>query len=131
MRLKSRGFVFYKLIQCIEITQHINMIKILLLTLGFHLCFSLPIILEAYYFTNVESITTEAEEYYLNTEYYDVDSEYYPISSEDYVIKSEDDTIDSEDYPINADYSITKPGKLLCSGLECLDGTEVILFFNI
>ena len=124
MRLKSGSFGFYKWIQCIEITQHINMIKILLLTLGFHLCFSLPIILEAYYFTNVESITTEAEGYDSNSEDYDVDSEYYAMSLED-------DTINSEDYPINADFSITKPGKLLCSGLECLDGAEVILFLNI
>ena len=100
------------------------MIKIFLLSLGFHLRFSLPIILEAEYFTNVESITTEAEGYDSNSEDYDVDSEYYAMSLED-------DTINSEDYPINADFSITKPGKLLCSGLECLDGTEVILFLNI
>ena len=114
------------------------MIKILLLTFGFHLCFSLPITLEAEYFTNAESITTKAEENNINSEDYDVDSEDFLISSEDYAISSEDyaisledDVINSEDYPINADFSITKPGKLLCSGLECLDGAEVILFLNI
>ena len=107
------------------------MIKILLLTFGFHLCFSLPITLEAEYFTNAESITTKAEENNINSEDYDVDSEDSLISSEDYAISLEDDVINSEDYPINADFSITKPGKLLCSGLECLDGAEVILFLNI
>ena len=89
------------------------MITFVLLLLFFSPCLSVPVILQT------SDFDTSLQDY----------SEDYDRNAEDVETNLEDLAKDSEEFDIIEDLPVTKPGKVFCSGLLCLGGTEVMLFF--